>query len=1105
MKSIFFHYLLYPFLLAFPAFLYAQSTGKIEGMVTDKDDGSPLIGCQVMVEGTTLGNVTDVQGHYFVLSVPPGLRSVRFNQTGYAPALVENVLISAGNTVTVNNTLQASAIQMEAVVISGESAPLIQRDNVQTKQRLQSDFSSSLPVNRIEDALALMSGVVQNEAGKFSIRGGRLGNEAVYIDGILVRAFSEQAYLSDKISSNNSPLVVGKNAVEEVNVITGGFNAEYGQAQSGVINIISREGGKEFFGSTQLISDGIMPRKNDFGYNELSAELSIPLGLPGISSLFVSAELKGTADATPSFGGGRGGFRGLDKVFLDRLNLYLDQFGLYDPNSAAARKVGFLDANSLEEGVQRLDRFSFANIRWIDGNGDGLPDQRLIIDGDDFSDGTRRLNQAGVYFQPNPARLPGNSGDLYSLSSKMTWYVSQQLKLMGSYMGSRNQRQYYSHENIFNAPERRNPGERQRTANAIFGLDWIIHQSAENAMNLIFRASSYRNKQNGGALSRQSYLRSSYGGFGISNLSFISESRTSLDDIYQAVEGLEPSGNNYPNYNSGYINAFASTFTPLPGQRGQDNAANPLLLFNESGLPLRLTNDLEERLTLKADFDAQVGRYNRTKVGADIERMKVLTHHFFYVGGPLQDAFRVNPNIYAAYAQNRLDLGDLVLDTGVRLDYFTPAANFPSIPGEAMPGDPRYRAKNKLKFSPRLEVGIPVTDKSQLRLSYGVFAQVPAFSDYYGLLNRDVQQDLASDNINNYFGNGRLDLPYTTAFEAGLTMLLSENLYLDFVGYNKEVRGDIAYRWLTPAELLDLGGFSNRQSTRFGKNLFVATNGDQGNVKGFDLSFRRRLSGYWSVNASYSLSFARSSASDPQEYARAYGRQIIRDALTGKDKNPDAPTRQTPTDNDQTHTINLQLSLDFPADFAKDRLVGLLLAETRTFLTWHFHSGRPYTVIDRQGNLATGESDNARTRAVKTANLRISRRLPVSGKRRNLIFFVEIMNLFNTLNIKPSMVNPTTGEPGIDAFLLGEMARQISGFTVKPQSRAVADEALNAELSTVAQERLALAQVRDINGNGLVEYPETFALRLAAMMAAMDNPLAYLSPRQVRLGLRLDF
>jgi len=143
--------------------------------------------------------------------------------------------------------------------------------------------------------------------GKFSIRGGRLGKEAVYIDGILVRAFSEQAYLSDKISSDNSPLVVGKNSVEEVNVITGGFNAEYGQAQSGVINIISREGADRLAGSAQLISDFLMPRTEDYGYNELSLDLSVPLGLPGFSSISLSTELKGMADATPSVHGGNAG------------------------------------------------------------------------------------------------------------------------------------------------------------------------------------------------------------------------------------------------------------------------------------------------------------------------------------------------------------------------------------------------------------------------------------------------------------------------------------------------------------------------------------------------------------------------------------------------------------------------------------------------------------------------------------------------------------------------------------------------------------------------------------------------------------------------------
>jgi hypothetical protein len=1092
------------YILTSPQFLPAQSTGKIEGVVTDKGNGQPLAGTQVTVEGTTLGNITNAQGYYFILNVPPGLRSIRFNYTGYAPGLVENVRIQAGHTATVNASMEMATIELEMIVFETEPEPLVPRDNVQTKQRVHSDFYASMPVNRIEEALALKAGVVQNEAGKFSIRGSRLGKEAVYIDGILVRAFSEQAYLSDKISSDNSPLVVGKNSVEEVNVITGGFNAEYGQAQSGVINIISREGADRLAGSTQLISDALMPRTEDYGYNELSLDLSVPLSLPGFSSIFLSTELKGMADATPSVHGGNVGFRGINQPFLHRLNSYLDQLGLYDPKSMASRKVGWLDANSFEPGEQRLDRHCFANVLWSDSNGDGLPDSRTLIPGDQFGPEGRILNNNGVYSAPNQARLSGNSGELYATSGKFTWYANPALKIIATHLGSRNQRLYYQHENIFNAPARRNPGERVRTSNTIFGVDWVIHQSAEHSSNLIFRASTYRTRQHGGALSAASYNRSIWGGFGFSNLSFINESRTELDDIYQAVEGLEPSGTSYPTYKSGFLNAFASTFTPLPGQRGQDNPVNPLLLFNKSGLPFRLINDLEERITLKADFDAQVHRNSRMKTGIEIQQMSIDTRHFFYVGGPLQDSWSVEPKIYAAYAQNRLDLGDLVLDTGLRLDYFNSAADFPNVPGEALPSDQRYSTDKKYKLSPRLEVGFPVTDRSQLRLSYGVFAQVPAFSDYYSLINRDIQQDLASDNINNYFGNGRLDMPYTTAFEAGFTTLLSEDIYLDFVGYNKDIRGNIAYRWLTPQELLDLGGVTERTSTRFGKNLFIATNGDHGNIKGFDLSFHRRHTGYWSASASYSLTFARSSASDPQEFARAYGRQIIRDPLTGRDKTPDPPSEQSPMDTDQTHTINLQASLELPTDFLEGTFYGKLLSNSGTFLTWHFHSGRPYTVVNRLGILATGENNNARTSSVKIANLRVSKRLPM-GEKRRLSFFLEVMNLFNTENVKSSMVNPTTGQPGVDAFLLGELANQIGSFTTRPEPVRVEDEATNAELSPLPAERLTLARIRDLNGNGLVEYPETFALRLAAMLAAMDNPLAYLSPREVRLGLRVDF
>jgi len=1104
MKLFSFRICLAAVLLTLPAILSAQSTGKIEGVVTDKETGQPLFGCQVTIKGTRLGNISNEEGRYFILNVPPGLRTLTFAYTGYATASVPDVRIQAGNTSTVDAVMEMAVFELQAIVFEVETEPLVPRDNVQTKQRVPTDFSYALPVDGIEEALALKAGVVQDPAGKFSIRGGRLGEEAVYIDGILVRAYSEQAYLSDRITSDNTPLAVGKNAVEEVNVITGGFNAEYGQAQSGVINIIAREGGTELAGSAQLISDGLMPRSSDYGYNELSTEVGGPLSLLGTASFFMAAELKGMADATPSVGGDAGGFRGVDERFVAKLNGYLTRLGLYDPNSPAALRVGSLDADHTLPGIQQLDKNSFAGISWLDNNGDGLPETRVITPGDRFDSAGRTLVGSGIYSNPNPARLPGNSGDLYALSGKFTWYVGSPVKLLANYQASRNQRIYYQLANIFNTPERRNYGERVRTTNTIFGLDWIIHQSAENAQNLILRASTYRNKQNGGALSPGSVERSTYGGFGIGNLTFISESRTAYDDIFQAVQGFEPTAETFPTYSSGYLNAFASTFTPLPGQRGLDNVANPLMLFNESGLPIRLVNDLEERLTLKGDFDAQLGRYNRAKLGVELQRLSADTRHFFYVGGPLQDTWSVKPKIYAVYAQNRLDVGDLVLDAGVRLDYFDPATSFPRVVGEALEGDPRFQAKKRYRLSPRLEVGFPVTERSSLRLSYGIFAQVPAFTDYYSLMNRDVQQDLASDNVNNYFGNGHLDIPYTAAFEAGLTMIVSDQMYVDFVGYNKDIRGNVAYRWLTPGQLLELGGDGSRTGTRFGKNLFVATNQDHGNIKGFDLSLTRRVAEYWSTYASYSLSFARTSASDPQEFARAFGRQIIRDPISGRDKNPDPPSEQTPSDVDQTHTINVQLSLNLPGDFREDTWSGKLLANTGTFFTWQFHSGRPYTLVNSQGELATGENNTGRARSFQLARLRVTKNFPLS-EGLQLMFFAEVMNLFNRENINSLKVNPTTGQPGVDAFLLGELERQIGSFTSMPEPNTIEQEAEGTRFSDDPAQRLLIAGIRDLDGDGLVEYPETFALRLAGLLAAMDNPRAYGRPREVRLGVRFSF
>ena len=161
-------------------------------------------------------------------------------------------------------------------------------------------------------------------------------------------------------------------------------------------------------------------------------------------------------------------------------------------------------------------------------------------------------------------------------------------------------------------------------------------------------------------------------------------------------------------------------------------------------------------------------------------------------------------------------------------------------------------------------------------------------------------------------------------------------------------------------------------------------------------------------------------------------------------------------------------------------------------------------MVDRQGNLLTGENNNSRTESLSYANLRLTRRIPIDNYRR-LSIFLEVMNLFNRKNIRASRINPTTGQPGVDRYLLGELENTLTSFTTAPEAVTVEQEAQRSELSGDPAERLLLAQIRDINGDGMVDYTESFALQTAALLAAMDNPRAWLRPREIRLGVRLDF
>ncbi|HIB05750.1 MAG TPA: TonB-dependent receptor, partial [Candidatus Marinimicrobia bacterium] len=210
-------------------FTFAGITGKLSGKVTSKETGEPLIGANVMVDGTPLGAATDLDGNYFILQVPPGTYSVRFTMIGYQTLVMNDVRVRLDLTTTIDGALNESVVGLEEVVVQAER-PMIQTDVTYSQANISSEEFEMLPVEEFEDVLSLQAGVVVT-GGEIHVRGGRGGEISYMVDGITV---------TDPYNSGIA-VEIENNAIQELQFISGTFNAEYGQAMSAIVNIVTKD------------------------------------------------------------------------------------------------------------------------------------------------------------------------------------------------------------------------------------------------------------------------------------------------------------------------------------------------------------------------------------------------------------------------------------------------------------------------------------------------------------------------------------------------------------------------------------------------------------------------------------------------------------------------------------------------------------------------------------------------------------------------------------------------------------------------------------------------------------------------------------------------
>ncbi len=274
-------------LLAMPILAYAQNTGKIAGRVLDGSTGDGLPGATVVVEGTTLGTATDIDGNYFIIGVPVGTYNVQASFVGFQTETITGVDVSTGYTQELNFSL-SPGVELDEIVVEYER-PLIQKDAVGVPKIVSAEEIVNLPVRGAADVAKIQAGVVSKEGDEgLNIRGGRSSEVTYYIDGVKVVGDS-------RLGASGSQIGVPQSAIQEQEMVIGAINARYGDAMSGIINITTKSGSPNFFGSIEGVTSNQL---DDFGYNLASATLGGPI-IPNKLSFFLSGEFLDEADANP--------------------------------------------------------------------------------------------------------------------------------------------------------------------------------------------------------------------------------------------------------------------------------------------------------------------------------------------------------------------------------------------------------------------------------------------------------------------------------------------------------------------------------------------------------------------------------------------------------------------------------------------------------------------------------------------------------------------------------------------------------------------------------------------------------------------------------------
>ncbi len=942
-------------ILLVAASTWAGTTGKIAGKVTDKTTGEPLPGVNVIIVGTTVGAATNIQGEFFIINVRPEVYTLKASLIGYRPVEVKNVQVSVDLTTTVDFQLGTETIEMGTVTVEAVR-PLIEKDITSSRTTITPSQITDSAVNGIIAQSNLSASSVLG-----SFRGGRQDNgEVVYmLDGVNLSNPLGESRVGNNPGSGTTALatIIPNESIAEAEVLSGGFGAEYPSVQSGVINIVTKEGSDKFTGkiksksSPEVLFKGTS-KLDKYNRNKLYDMRQHEFGLSGpipISNVDVPGKLSFSASGVYTY-----------------VRSYQDERA-WEKSQSMQGKLIYQITSSKKltfSGLKSFDNFKGANrsrmlyLTW------GSPTYYTKTN---VNTANNQLYDTTVSFTPYAWILAPNHTQAEADTLYFRWLAG------------------YTNDTTWN----HRIGAYTSVPDSLLNLGRDYIDSLYNAGTGFARSySNYDMTQTLGMPETWSYSFAVNFNSTISSKSYY-ELSFSRFLTAQRARVYDP-WDRHPMSADQFLDARIAA-PPVSSIESSLLFANPMYISRYSQDDHSIIN------TLKGDFTSQVNSYNQMKMGAEVKFFDLLYDYRSYASGnnEYNSQYNVSPYQIGAYAQDKIETQGMIVNVGMRYDFFNPKTVVPFNPLQPLnPGfsdvnDPRYGqtsdlnarlkdpvpAKKKQQISPRVGVSFPITENDVLHVTYGHYFQLPVFDDFYTNHAFDLRGAFK------YIGNPNLTEEKTVSYEAGIEHGFNDYLKLAVTGYFKDI-----------ADLVNHKRFINNQT---GDIFWINTNSDYARVKGFEITFTQRPWHNFSGVLTYTYQNAMGKASNKtQGFLDAYYQRKPR-------------TEDFPLDWDQRNTAKADINYRIPPS------ENVITGDWGLDVVFTFGSGGPYSSATNVTPPNLPPINDKRMPNTWQIDLRVDKGVKVY-KNYTVDAFLEVTNLTdraNIINILDVLKYDITGYP----------------------------------------------------------------------------------------------